>query len=129
MGGHLPDAFSSIGRLSERETAGPARCCVTQAANRAKYDPESGHDAECAEHRMAEVLVSLYADRTVGLLGAKGPGEKLPRNVLIHGYMGRRCGAAAGEQLPPARTSRQCPDAASISSDLELNGSSERSLD
>jgi len=74
--------------LSERETADPARCCVAQAGNRAKYDPQSGHDAECAEHWTAEALVSLDADLTDGLLGAKALGEELPGNILVHGDMG-----------------------------------------
>src|SRR3954462_6969459 len=98
-------------------------------ANRAKYDPQSGHNPECPEQRTAQAVVSLEADRTAGLSGTKGLGEEFPGNVRIHGHMDGRRWGCAGEQLPLAPTSRQCPDAASISSDLELHGSSGPGLD
>src|SRR5215203_1880716 len=108
--------------LSERETASPARCCVTQKGSRAKYDPQSGHDPESAEHRPAQPLISLYADLAAGPLRTKAFGEELPGNVLTHGHIGERRGGGAGEQLPPSRASRQCPDAAGVSENLEPDG-------
>src|SRR5689334_2250866 len=108
--------------LSERETAHPARCCIARAGERARYDPQSGHDGQGSQDRLSQTGVAFEPDVPPGLIRRKTFGEQLPRRVLIEGDPGRWMRDAAGKEVPASHGAHQGPASSCLSRDLELNG-------
>src|SRR5215213_6334888 len=86
LDGNLPGVFTiDWSVVRERNSTVRREAASLRRGNRAKCDPQSGHDRERAEHRPAQSRVAFDPDCPMGLISTEPLGEELPGGLLVQG--------------------------------------------